>query len=101
MFSLRTIRALLAPALLLSISTAMAQTGKAAPTLAEAEAFMKKAEVRLNDQNVKASRASWVPENFITDDTEILSALANEEHTKAVTTLHLHSRRFANLRTPP
>ena len=100
MFYLRTIRALLASALLLSISTAMAQTGKAAPTLAEAEAFMKKAEVRLNDLNVKASRATWVSENFITDDTEILSALANEVQTKGVTDLALESRRFDKLKMP-
>jgi len=42
-------------------------------TLREAEAFMKKAEAQAEDLGVRASRASWVQENFITDDTEVLS----------------------------
>src|SRR5690242_16884541 len=54
---------------------------KAAPTLQEAEAFMKKAEDQAEDLGVRASRASWVQENFITDDTEILSAQEQERLT--------------------
>ena len=48
------------------------------PTVAEAEQFMRDAETRLNDLTVKASRASWVQSNFITDDTEQMAADANE-----------------------
>src|SRR5260370_19320166 len=43
-------------------------SAKHAPTVAEAEAFMKKAEDQLEDISVRASRAGWVQENFITDD---------------------------------
>ena len=35
-------------------------TAKGAPTLQEAEAFMKKAEAQLDDLGVCASRAQWV-----------------------------------------
>ena len=44
------------------------------PTVADAEQFMKQTEARLNELQVKTARASWVQENFITDDTEALSA---------------------------
>jgi peptidyl-dipeptidase A len=51
----------------------------APPTAAEAQKFIEDAEQRLFDLGVKASRAAWVQENFITDDTEQISAEAGEE----------------------
>jgi peptidyl-dipeptidase A len=74
---------------------------KGAPTVAEAEAFMKKAEAQLEDLGIRASRASWVQENFITDDTEVLSAQAQEKFTAAVTQMALDARRFDGLKMPP
>ena len=99
-------------ALLLALSSvSFAQAEKAqtsgktsaskAPTVADAEAFMKKAEDQLQDLGVRASRAGWVQENFITDDTEILSAQANEKLTAVVTQLALDARRFDALKMPP
>src|ERR1700682_5194950 len=72
-----------------------------APTLAEAQAFMKHAEDELADLGVRASRAQWVSENFITDDTEVLSAQAQEKLTAVVTQLALDTRRFDGLKMPP
>jgi peptidyl-dipeptidase A len=69
---------------------------KGAPTVAEAEAFMKKAEDALLDEGVRASRAGWVQENFITDDTEQIAAQANEKLT-AVTTQYALARIAASL----
>src|ERR1700686_3797682 len=103
---------------LLAFCTALAQTAakkpsspssaassashtKTAPTLAEAQVFMKKAEDQLADLSVRASRASWVQENFITDDTEVLSAQAQEKLTAVVTQLALDTRRFDGLKMPP
>jgi peptidyl-dipeptidase A len=74
---------------------------KDAATVAEAQAFMKKAEEQLLDLGVRASRASWVQENFITDDTEAMSAQANERLTAVVTQLALDARRFDGLKLPP
>src|SRR4029077_6316605 len=106
--------ALLAMLALLAAGTALGQAGaskpsakpaaqhaKAAPTVAEAEAFMKKAEDQLEDLSVRASRASWVQENFITDDTETISAQANEKLTAVVTQLALDARRFDGIKLPP
>ena len=48
------------------------------PTVAEAEKFISQAETRLLDLWIKSGRASWVSENFITDDTESISADADQ-----------------------
>jgi peptidyl-dipeptidase A len=74
---------------------------KGAATVAEAQAFMKKAEDQLLDLGVRAGRAGWVQENFITDDTETMSAQANEKLTAVVTQLALDARRFDGLKLPP
>jgi peptidyl-dipeptidase A len=71
------------------------------PTVAEAEAFMKSAEAQLDDYGVRANRAGWVQENFITDDTETISAQAQEKLTAVVTQLALDARRFDHLNMPP
>jgi len=84
-----------------SAAPAKSPAAKGAPTVAEAEAFMKKAEAQLEDLGVKASRAEWVQENFITDDTETISAQAQERLTAVVTQLALDARRFDHLKMPP
>src|SRR5205807_149907 len=84
-----------------SSGKASATHGKGPATVADAQAFMKKAEEQLEDLNVRASRASWVQENFITDDTEAMSAQANEKLTAVVTQLALDARRFDGLKMPP
>ncbi|MGB8890270.1 MAG: M2 family metallopeptidase [Candidatus Korobacteraceae bacterium] len=73
-------------------------TPSSPPTVAEAEEFMRGAETRLNDLSVKASRASWVQSNFITDDTEIMSADANEALIGATTELAKQATRYDHLK---
>ncbi len=81
--------------------SAMPHSAKGPATVAEAQAFMKNAEAQIADLAVRASRASWVQENFITDDTETMSAQANEKLTAVVTQLALEARRFEHLKLPP
>jgi len=71
------------------------------PTVAEAQQFMDKAEAQLKDLGVKVSRATWVQENFITDDTEALAADAIDEVTAVTTELVEQARRFDGLDLPP
>jgi peptidyl-dipeptidase A len=60
-----------------------AQTpGPTPPTAAEAKTFVDGAEQKLLKLWIDASRADWVKSTYITDDTEILAAQANE---KAIT----------------
>jgi len=49
-----------------------------APTLEEAQKSIEKAEKELFDLGLKAQRAGWVQENFITEDTEQIAADAGE-----------------------
>jgi peptidyl-dipeptidase A len=72
-----------------------------APTAAEAQEFMNQAEARLSQLSLRVQRASWVQENFITDDTQAMAADAIDE-AKAVTTgLVEQARRFEGLALPP
>ena len=75
-----------------------AQTSE--PTVAEAEAFMKKAQAQLGELSVKGNQANWVHDNFITDDTEALAAKTNDEVTAVTTELVEQSKRFDGLRLP-
>jgi peptidyl-dipeptidase A len=84
-----------------SSSQSSATHAKGAATVAEAQAFMKKAEDQIEDLTVRASRAQWVQENFITDDTETMYAQANEKLIAATTQLALDARRFDGLKLPP
>ena len=89
--------------LLLLVCLAVSMEGQSAskPTVAEAERFITQAETRLNELTVRAARAQWVQENFITDDTEAISADANEQITAAVTELVEQAKRFDGLTLPP
>jgi peptidyl-dipeptidase A len=76
------------------------QTGSA-PTIKEAEEFMQRAEARLSELSVQVNRAQWVEDNFITDDTEALSAEAEDQDTAVTTELVGQARRFEKLKMPP
>jgi len=78
-----------------------AAQAKGAPTVAEAERFVKGAEARLTALAIRADRAGWVTENFITDDTELIKAQADEEYLKASGELALQARRFNGLKGLP
>ncbi|WAC74476.1 M2 family metallopeptidase [Roseateles sp. SL47] len=71
-----------------------------APTAEEAERFVKTAESRLEALLIKSQRAEWVAENFITDDTQQITAEANEELLKANGELALAARRYNGLKLP-
>src|SRR5207237_8039455 len=70
-----------------------AQTSPA-PTVAQAEEFMNKAEARLAERSIKVNQATWVHDNFITEDTEALAADANDENTAVTTELVEQDTRF-------
>ena len=72
-----------------------------APTIRQAEEFMKRAEARLSELSVQVNRARWVEDNFITDDTQALSAEAEDQATAVTTELVGQARRFEKLKMPP
>jgi peptidyl-dipeptidase A len=77
-----------------------ARPASAAPTVAEAERFIAQAETRLLDLWIKSSRATWVAENFITDDTESISADADAAVKAATTDLANKAKRYEKLPLP-
>jgi peptidyl-dipeptidase A len=70
------------------------------PTVEEARAFLAEAEARLFDLGVKASRAAWVQENFITDDTEQIAADAGQAANTLSVDLAKKAHRFDGLTLP-
>lgn len=69
-------------------------------TVEEARAFTEAAEKELLELWVKASRASWVQQTFITDDTQKISADADLAVKTATSQLASEARRFDGLKLP-
>ncbi len=70
------------------------------PTAAEAKAFLDAAEAKLLALATEAGRASWVQSTFITDDTEILAAQANERMIAATVAYAKQAARFDKVKLP-
>ena len=67
------------------------------PTLAEARAFLDRAQSKLLELSVQDGRADWVKSTYITYDTEILAAKADEDQIAATMQLAKESTRFSQL----
>jgi peptidyl-dipeptidase A len=85
----------------LSTTPLRAQAPSAGPTPEEAKKFIETAEQRLFELSNKASRASWVHDNFITLDTDTIAADANEEANTAATQYAKEAHRFDHVQLPP
>ncbi|PRC95018.1 M2 family metallopeptidase [Solimicrobium silvestre] len=72
--------------------TAAPSTGT--PTTAEAEQFVHDAEAKLEAAVIRAQRAEWIYENFITDDTEAATAQESEALLAISGELALQARRY-------
>jgi peptidyl-dipeptidase A len=70
------------------------------PTLAEARAFIERAQSKLLELSVEDARADWVKSTFITDDTEILAAKADQDAIEATMQLAKEAGRFSHLKMP-
>ncbi|MEA3537815.1 MAG: hypothetical protein U9R73_01665 [Pseudomonadota bacterium] len=68
----------------LALAAMLLATGAApAPTSADADAFVAKAEKDLEELGIFAARAAWVNATYITDDTDILAARTGAAFTEA------------------
>ena len=85
---------------LLVLFVAMNVAAQTKPTVAEAQEFMNKAEAQLAELAVKVSRATWVQENFITDDTQAMAADAIDQLAAATADLVDQAKRFEGLEMP-
>jgi peptidyl-dipeptidase A len=82
-----------------AVASASAQTS--APTAAEARRFIESAERELLGLSVLANQAGWVAANFITDDTEALSAEHQKNLNVAVQRYAMQAKRFEKLPLAP
>jgi peptidyl-dipeptidase A len=76
------------------------QATQAPPTVEEARKFTDDAENRWLNLSIKASRAQWVQETFITPDTEQIAADADQQVKALVSELAAQSRRFDGMQLP-
>ncbi|HEV7518303.1 MAG TPA: M2 family metallopeptidase [Thermoanaerobaculia bacterium] len=76
-------------------------TAPVPPTVDEARKFVAEAEERLAQLATDAQRASWVQETYITHDTEILTAQANEKSTAVGVELAKQASRWNGVALPP
>ena len=71
------------------------------PPVEEAKAFLDAAEAKLLKLSEEAGRAAWVQSTYITDDTEVLAARANQRLIDAVVELVKEgSKRFDGIKLP-
>ncbi len=92
-------RALLAVLCLGSGLSLNAETAQP-PTVAEARSFITRAQSKLLDLAVQQSRADWVKSTYITYDSEMLAAKADEHAISAAMALAKESTRFSKLQLP-
>jgi peptidyl-dipeptidase A len=89
-----SIAAFIAASVLVSAQTAP-------PSVADARAFLDRANEDLLRLINNGNRAGWVQSTYITPDTEVLNAQANEQLTDAFTRYAKEARRFDALDLPP
>jgi peptidyl-dipeptidase A len=74
---------------------------RSAPDAESARQFIENANRELEDLGIRAARAEWVKANFITSDTEKISAEANEKYLTASIDLAKQASRFDGLELDP
>jgi peptidyl-dipeptidase A len=96
-----TLATLFALALVPALAAAQQSTPAKAPTVAEAQAFVDRANAELLKLSIDASHAEWMVETDINQDTEATGALVNEQVTSRTLELTAESHRFDKLDLPP
>ena len=86
---------------LAALSFAAASEPPAAPTVAEAVAFVAKAEADLAKEAEYYNRAAWVQATYITEDTDWLQAKANAEKTALSVRYAKEAARFDHVQVDP
>jgi peptidyl-dipeptidase A len=71
------------------------------PTVAQAKSFIDEVEAKLLSLSVDSNRADWVQATYITEDTEVLAAQANERAIAATVDFAKKATRFDKLKLPP
>ena len=92
---------LLAAALLPAAASAQAKPRSRPPTVAEAQAFMDKAEAELAKLDLESVHAGWVSQTDINDDSDYAASKAQERESLKYNDFVVGARRFDKLALPP
>lgn len=84
----------------LAVSAVAQKPSTAPPTVAEAQAFLDRANAALLKAAVDGSHAEWLAETYINEDSEATTALLNEQSSKLALDLIEESHRFDKLDLP-
>jgi peptidyl-dipeptidase A len=84
-----------------TVAQAQAPAAAAAPTAADAKAFIDKAEADLAALSQYVNKASWVRATYITEDTQWLEAKAGAEITDLATRLAIEAARYDKVAVDP
>lgn len=84
-------------ALAAALVSAPAMAQNAAPSSADAEAFIAKAEKDLFDFSIEGGRVAWINSTYITDDTDALAARYGEIGTEKAVAYALEAAKFQNV----
>ena len=87
-------------ALSIAVITAGCQASTAAPTAQDAKQFLDEVDTTLTRLALDASRAGWVAQNFITEDTEALDARATQAFSDATSRCAKEAVRFDKVEVP-
>ena len=88
------------PAKRAATSAPKTSAAKAKPSIGEAREWMDSAEKKLLDVGVESGRADWIASTYIIDDSEILSAQANQRAIAATIDLVKDSAKFEGVSVP-
>jgi peptidyl-dipeptidase A len=84
----------------LAVSSVFASAQASAPTVAQAKAFLDRANAALLKASVDGSHAEWLAETYINEDSEATTALLNERGSALQLKLIEESHRFDKLTLP-
>ncbi|MEZ2348065.1 M2 family metallopeptidase [Terriglobus sp. RCC_193] len=84
----------------LAVSAVAQKPSTAPPTVAEAKAFLDRANAALLKAATDGSHAEWLAETYINEDSEATTALLNEQSSKLSLDLIAESHRFDKLTLP-
>jgi peptidyl-dipeptidase A len=83
--------------LALSLAVATPAFAQAAPTAADADAFIASVEKDLFDYTVEASQVNWVNSTYLTDDTDAMASRINAVGTEKSVKYALEAAKFMNV----
>ena len=86
---------------LIAIAASRPAAAQGSPNAADAKAFIDRVERDLWDLSNKANQAQWVADNFITEDTEAISAELTKNYNVAVQKYAIEAKRFDKVTLAP